>query len=70
MNKLALAALLVLVSIAGAHAFGMGKLGFQFGRAGAPSAKGNSIPPGTNFRITNTGDFRVTSTGDSRVISP
>lgn len=69
MNKLALAAVLVLTSIVAAHALGMGKLGFQFGRVGAPSGKAKSSSSG-NFRITNTGDFRVTSTGDSRVISP
>ena len=44
--RVALAALLVLASIAGAHAFGMGKLGFQFGRLGAPSGKVPAAPGG------------------------
>lgn len=65
-----LAIALVLTSIVAASAMGMGKLGFQFGRVGAPGGKAPTVAPLTNLRITNTGDFRVTSTGDNRAISP
>jgi hypothetical protein len=65
--------ILIVLALAGgtAYALGVGGEGRQFGRMGATAGKSSAAPPpGTNFRITNTGDFRVTSTGDSRVISP
>ncbi len=70
MKRALLAAALVAASLGAAHALGIGKLGFQFGRVGAPGGKVPAVVPLTNLRITNTGDFRVTSTGDNRAISP
>lgn len=70
--KNTVAALLMLLALAGAaHAFGLG-LGNRFGKLGAASGGGTITPPPplTNLRITDTGAFRITNTGDNRAVFP
>lgn len=45
--RIYLAALMVLASLAAAHAFGLGKEGFMFGRLGAPTGGGVIVPQPT-----------------------
>lgn len=68
--RAAIALLLLIGTLAAAHAFGLGKEGKNFGRLGSISNKKGSVGPLTNLRITNTGDFRVTNTGDNRAVFP
>lgn len=71
MQRIYAAALFVLVSIAAAHAFGLGE-GNRFGKLGAMGGAGTVTPPPplTNLRITNTGAFRITNTGANRAVFP
>lgn len=68
--RAAIALLMLLGTLAAAHAFSLG-LGNRFGHLGAVgNGSGTPTPPLTNLRITNTGDFRITNTGDNRAVSP
>jgi len=68
--RTAIAVLMLVGSLAAAHAFGLGKEGKMFGRLGSLSNKKGAVVPLTNLRITNTGDFRITNTADNRAVAP